>query len=81
MHCRKYNKNVLVKDCEDCITKRKCEPICVKREFVWGVPDNEEPRWVYTYEEAATIKKDVSYFFDPNWEGNQHLKKVVSVSR
>jgi len=79
MHCRKYNKEVLVQDCEDCLSARICDPVCVKREFVWGVPDNQEPRWVNSLEQAALITKDVSYFFDPKWEGNTHLLQQVSV--
>ena len=79
MYCRKYGKEVLVQDCEDCLTRRVCDPACVKREFVWGVPDNEEPRWVYSYNQAERIETDVSYFFDPRWEGNRHLTQTVSV--
>ena len=79
MHCIKYNKEVLVENCEECHTERKCDPVCVKREFVWGVPDNNEPRWVHSYEAAKAIDSDVSYFFDPKWEGNAHLMQRVTV--
>jgi len=79
MHCKKYNKEVFVIDCEECLSSRKCDPVCVKREFVWGVQDNQEPRWVNSYEKAVQINRDVSYFFDPKWEGNTHLLQKVSV--
>lgn len=81
MYCNKYKKDVLVQDCEECITNRACDELCVKREFVWGVPDNTEPRWVYSEKEAKNISVDVSYFFDPKWEGNQHLtQNKISIS-
>lgn len=80
MFCKRRQKEVLVQDCEDCLTWRKCDPVCVKREFVWGVPDGQEPRWVYSYEEAEKLDIDVSYFFDPKWEGNTHLLERVSIS-
>lgn len=79
MNCIKYNKNVLVKDCEVCLTDRQCDPVCVKREFVWGVPDNDEPRWVHSYESVKELDADVSYFFDPKWVGNTHLIQKMSV--
>ena len=74
MECLKHNKQVLVKDCEECLTKRKALPVCFKRGFAWGVPDNDEPRWVYTNKQAERRNIDVSMYYDPNWEGNSHLR-------
>lgn len=74
MHCHKYNKTVLVENCEECFTYRKCDPVCVKRGFVWGVQDRHEPLWEFTYKQAQKRKEDVSCFFDPGWQGNEHLK-------
>jgi len=79
MHCRKYNKEVLVDDCETCLSARKCEPVCVKRGFIWGVAEGE-PRWEHSYEAAAAMDVDVAAFFDPAGEGNSHLMRKISIS-
>lgn len=74
MLCMKTNKQVLVSDCEECLSQRKALPVCFKRGFAWGVPDNKEPIWEYSRKEAERRKIDVSMYYDPNWEGNGHLR-------
>jgi hypothetical protein len=61
-------------DCENCLTERLASTICFRRGFVWGVPDEEEPRWEFTKSEAIDRNEDVSKYFNPTWEGNTHLK-------
>ena len=74
MKCIKNpNKNVVVRDCEECLTNRTASPVCFQRGFIWGVPDEQEPRWEFTKEEAENINEDVSMYFDLEWEGNTHL--------
>ncbi len=45
--CIKTNKKVLVRDCEDCLSKREGSPLCLKRGFVWGRPDISKPLWEF----------------------------------
>ncbi len=46
--CIKTGQKVLVKDCEDCLTERKCSPLCLRRGFIWGRPDRCKPLWELT---------------------------------
>jgi hypothetical protein len=73
MYCIKYKKNVLAKDCDFCYENKKCDPICVKRFYMLGVRDNDEPSWLFTHQEALKYDHDISYFFDLKWKGNPHL--------
>ena len=74
MWCERYKKSVLTKHCEDCLTWRRCDPVCFKRHFIWGRPDNQEPAWQYSYNEARKRNEDVSMYFNEEWEGNSHLQ-------
>ena len=73
MNCIKTLKKVVVLDCENCLTERLASPTCFRRGFVWGLPDKNEPRWVFTESEAIERNEDVSRYFDPTWKGNTHL--------
>lgn len=42
MYCDKLNINVLVRDCESCISERQCKNDCLSG-FVWGCNDDAEP--------------------------------------
>lgn len=66
-------RKVVVNDCEKCLSKRDAPALCFKRHFVWGIPDESEPRWTLTKEAAEISKEDVSMYFDLTWEGNSHL--------
>ena len=77
MHCKKYNKNVLAKDCDECFHWRRCDPVCINRNYAFACSDdNGEPVFTHRYEDAAKLTTDVSFFFDPDWEGNTHLKEL-----
>lgn len=76
MFCKKYKKQVFVDDCEKCLTQRKADPVCFKRGFIWG-NCGAQPRWAFPYEEAEKRDIDVSMYYDPNWEGNSHLRKKI----
>lgn len=74
MECVKNSsKRVCVSDCERCLSAREASEICFKRGFVWGCPNESEPRWALTKEEAENSQEDVSMYFDFSWEGNSHL--------
>ena len=77
------SKRVCVSDCEKCLSERNAIELCFKRGFVWGCPDESEPRWALTKEEAVNSREDVSMYFDINWEGNSHLipiKKFIQTA-
>lgn len=61
--CRRLNRMVLVEDCEQCQSERKCPPLCFKRGFVWGMPDDAYPLWDLTISEARRSKEEVSYLY------------------
>lgn len=74
MKCIKNpTKQVLVSDCETCLSSRKADPICFQRGFGWGFPDDSEPKWAISIQEAKRINEDVSMYYDILWEGNTHL--------
>lgn len=83
MWCKKYEKDVKVKDCEECLSMRICDPICLKRHFIWGLLNNKEPIWVKSYNEGKNSDEDISMYFDENWEGNTHLlrNKIEKIAK
>jgi hypothetical protein len=78
MECIKTKKQVLVKDCEYCLTERNCLPICFKRGFVWGTPDNKEPLWMLSIPQAKKSKEDISVFYQKH---NEIEIKVIVKSK
>ena len=58
-YCHLLGYTVLVRDCEQCLSDRKCDPVCLYRGFVWGRPDERKPLWVHRYE--ATRKKVLAF--------------------
>lgn len=81
MKCINSGNDVFVENCEKCLSSRKADPLCFKRGFVWGTPDEAEPRWGMTIEEAKESIEDVSKYYDINWEGNSHLKPGIEIIR
>ena len=79
MKCLSSKKEVKIRDCEECLSKRLAKPICFKRRFIWGIEDSQEPRWVLNIKEAQDSKEDVSQYYDKKWEGNQHLTQDIIV--
>lgn len=78
MYCQKYKRQVKTKDCENCISTRQCIPLCFKRELIWGVQDEEEPRWAYSRKKARYRKFDNALFMNPIIEDKISNYKFVS---
>jgi len=79
MKCLIDQREVKVIDCENCLSDRKADPVCFKRGFVWGVPDESEPRWSLSLEDGRSSKEDISRYYDLKWEGNTHLQPLINV--
>ena len=78
MECIKSGEQVLVVDCENCLTNRICNPICFKRGFVWGRQDNKEPLWEYSIKQAKKSNEDVSIYYQKT---NEKEIKVIIKSK
>jgi len=68
--------NVTCKECEKCLSLRLADPICFKRGFIWGVPDEAEPEWALSLEGGVLRQEDVSKYYDLSWVGNTHLLPI-----
>lgn len=57
MECIKTKKQVLTRDCDECMDNKQCPPICEKREYVLSTPPNSEPIFPLTIEQVFIKEK------------------------